>query len=278
VLVVTIAGLLVLALATTTDTARVREPSGDGRVERSARAQALIQAGRREGNALIETPLASRLAALKGVPVVVNQWASWCPPCRSEFPFFAAMAECYSRDVAFLGLNSRDERAPPRPSSRRTRSAIRASSISMPSRRARSEPAGSRRTVAPAVPPGLCLAERAPRVRGKTFIGDGRRSTVWARVAAFDGTDVERARAEAGRRPPDELIPAGLRGVLSLMDAESGRQLFITLFDTRDQIEAAEPPFERMGDEIPEALRGRRVSRDYYEVAAGVVALAGEMR
>ena len=101
---------------------------------------------------------------------------------------------------------------------------------------------------------------------------------MWARVAAFEGTDVEGARAQAGRRPPDELIPSGLRGVLSLMDADGKRQLFITLFDSREEIEAAESLFERMGDEMPEELRGRRVSRDYYEVAASVVALVGDLR
>lgn len=101
---------------------------------------------------------------------------------------------------------------------------------------------------------------------------------MWARVAAFEGTDVGRARTEAGRRPPDELIPDGLRGVLSLMDAEGNRQLFITLFDSREQIEAAEQLFERMGDQIDENLRGRRVSRDYYEVVASVVALVGDMK
>jgi hypothetical protein len=79
-------------------------------------------------------------------------------------------------------------------------------------------------------------------------------------------------------RPPEELIPEGLRGVLSLMDAEGKRQLFITFFDSRDQAEAAEPQFERLGDQFPEELRGRRVSRDYYEVAASVVALVGDLR
>jgi hypothetical protein len=101
---------------------------------------------------------------------------------------------------------------------------------------------------------------------------------MWARVASFEGTDVEGMRAEAGRRPPDELIPAGLRGVLSLADATGRRQLFITFFDSREEIEAAEPQFEQMGERIPEKMRGRRVSRDYYEVAAGFFAIAGEMR
>jgi hypothetical protein len=101
---------------------------------------------------------------------------------------------------------------------------------------------------------------------------------MWARVASFEGTDVERMRAQAGQRPPDELIPPGLRGILSLADADSGRQLFITLFDSREAIEAAESKFEQMGDQIPEEVRGRRVSRDYYEVASGLVALTGELR
>ena len=36
-----------------------------------------------------------QLAALKGTPVVVNQWASWCGPCRFEFPFFREAARRY---------------------------------------------------------------------------------------------------------------------------------------------------------------------------------------
>jgi hypothetical protein len=94
---------------------------------------------------------------------------------------------------------------------------------------------------------------------------------MWARVATFEGTDVERMRAEA-TRPPDQL-PEGLRGAFGLADAETGRQLFITLFDSRDALEAAEPMFEQMGDEIPEDIRGRRVSKDYYEVLLGVLQL-----
>jgi len=94
---------------------------------------------------------------------------------------------------------------------------------------------------------------------------------MWARVATFEGTDVERMRAEA-TRPPDQL-PEGLRGAFGLADAETGRQLFITLFDSRDALEAAEPMFEQMGDEIPEDIRGRRVSKDYYEVLLGFLQL-----
>jgi hypothetical protein len=68
-------------------------------------------------------------------------------------------------------------------------------------------------------------------------------------------------------------MPDGLRGAFGLADAASGRQLFITLFESREQIEAAEPMFEQMGDDIPEEIRGRRVSKDYYEVVLGVIQL-----
>jgi thiol-disulfide isomerase/thioredoxin len=64
------------------------------------------------GGRKIGASVAAKLAALRGVPVVVNQWASWCPPCRAEFPFFEELVEKYEDRVAFLGLNSRDGRVP----------------------------------------------------------------------------------------------------------------------------------------------------------------------
>jgi len=52
----------------------------------------------------------ARLAQLRGHPVVVNQWASWCGPCRFEFPFFARQATKYAGRIAFLGVDSQDSR------------------------------------------------------------------------------------------------------------------------------------------------------------------------
>ena len=51
-----------------------------------------------------------RLEALRGHPVVVNQWASWCESCRFEFSFFADAARRYRAEVAFVGLDSQDDR------------------------------------------------------------------------------------------------------------------------------------------------------------------------
>jgi thiol-disulfide isomerase/thioredoxin len=53
----------------------------------------------------------ARLAALRGHPVIVNKWASWCGPCRAEFPFFQAVGVRYGKRIAFVGLNSGDNDA-----------------------------------------------------------------------------------------------------------------------------------------------------------------------
>ena len=49
--------------------------------------------------------------ALRGRPVVVNKWASWCGPCRSEFPIFQHVASSLGKQVAFLGVNANDTAA-----------------------------------------------------------------------------------------------------------------------------------------------------------------------
>ena len=70
-----------------------------------------IAANIAEQNRVIETPIQAKLAAMKGVPVVVNQWASWCPNCKAEFPYFQRDAQRYDRRVAFLGLDAQDQRS-----------------------------------------------------------------------------------------------------------------------------------------------------------------------
>ena len=53
-----------------------------------------------------------RLERLKGHPVVVNKWASWCHPCRTEFPIFQSLATKQGKQIAFLGVDSRDPSEP----------------------------------------------------------------------------------------------------------------------------------------------------------------------
>lgn len=44
-------------------------------------------------------------------PVVINFWASWCPPCREEAPELAKVSQMYQGKVKFLGLTVNDKQA-----------------------------------------------------------------------------------------------------------------------------------------------------------------------
>ena len=98
--------------------------SGDG----ASGGEAFSLAGAREQLAGAPAPLAAlhaqsneileggrdafdeRLRELRGHPVVINKWASWCGPCRAELPILQRISTERGREVAFVGVNARDKR------------------------------------------------------------------------------------------------------------------------------------------------------------------------
>jgi len=65
-----------------------------------------------QGNKLLDggqEAFDSQIGELKGHPVVVNAWASWCGPCRAEFPHLQDAAAAMGTKVAFLGINPNDD-------------------------------------------------------------------------------------------------------------------------------------------------------------------------
>jgi thiol-disulfide isomerase/thioredoxin len=76
-----------------------------------AGAPAPLAALHAQGNALLPGGPAAfrrRLTALRGYPIVVNKWASWCIPCREEFPYFQRQAAKRGKRIAFLGVDAND--------------------------------------------------------------------------------------------------------------------------------------------------------------------------
>jgi cytochrome c biogenesis protein CcmG/thiol:disulfide interchange protein DsbE len=60
------------------------------------------------GKVLAGDDFQAALESVEGTPAVINKWASWCGPCRAEFPIFQQVATERGKEIAFLGLNAKD--------------------------------------------------------------------------------------------------------------------------------------------------------------------------
>ena len=92
-----------------------------------------------------------------------------------------------------------------------------------------------------------------------------------ARIATFEGGD-----ADEMRRINNEVLversaslPSGLLRVMVLMRDDT-RWSVVSFFEDEESARASEARFEEMGDEIPERIRGKRVSLETCEVAFDV--------
>jgi cytochrome c biogenesis protein CcmG, thiol:disulfide interchange protein DsbE len=111
--IVLVCGLLAAGCGSD-DPAGEPAPSDASWREALAGAPAPLAGLHRQANELLEggpDAFEGRLRELRGHPVVVNKWASWCGPCRAEFPYFRKQALTRGKRVAFLGVNSNDNDA-----------------------------------------------------------------------------------------------------------------------------------------------------------------------
>jgi cytochrome c biogenesis protein CcmG/thiol:disulfide interchange protein DsbE len=110
-------GLLTVALAALAGSGCGSSADGDQggghpNYERAlAGAPAPLAALHEQGNELLPGGTEAyerRIAALRGYPIVANVWASWCGPCRFEFPVLQKLSARYGKRVAFIGIDSQD--------------------------------------------------------------------------------------------------------------------------------------------------------------------------
>ena len=104
-------GLLVLLLASSTacrgdpSSTRVATPAGNAvSVESLPGTTTALPTTDAEG-------FDALLGRLRGTPVVVNVWASWCEPCKVETPRLVEAHATYGRRVQFLGVDIQDSRS-----------------------------------------------------------------------------------------------------------------------------------------------------------------------
>ncbi|CAN5299206.1 hypothetical protein BH18ACT12_BH18ACT12_00670 [soil metagenome] len=97
---------------------------------------------------------------------------------------------------------------------------------------------------------------------------------MFARTATFEGVDVSKAEATmaVGRERATPILEGltGWQGAMQLLDRENAKMVVLQVFDSRENMEAAESTFETMpqqlGPEIQEMLAGKRPAVDKFEI------------
>jgi cytochrome c biogenesis protein CcmG, thiol:disulfide interchange protein DsbE len=113
-LLVALALAVVLASGAGTATTRSAAPSTRSVALAFKGSPAVLASLHDQGDQLLSGGPAAfhaRLAGLRGFPVVVNKWASWCGPCQTEFPAYQRASVKYGREVAFIGIDGKDSNA-----------------------------------------------------------------------------------------------------------------------------------------------------------------------
>ncbi|HEY6436248.1 MAG TPA: TlpA disulfide reductase family protein, partial [Ignavibacteriaceae bacterium] len=44
----------------------------------------------------------------KGLATLINVWATWCEPCREEFPDLVELSNTYRKEIRFIGISADD--------------------------------------------------------------------------------------------------------------------------------------------------------------------------
>jgi len=84
----------------------VTRPSSDSSFRATGSPVALPDAGKL--TELSADEFEGVLVGLRGTPVIVNIWASWCSPCRTETPLLERTWQAHGREVVILGVASKD--------------------------------------------------------------------------------------------------------------------------------------------------------------------------
>ncbi|MGH9117699.1 MAG: TlpA family protein disulfide reductase [Acidimicrobiales bacterium] len=105
--------LLAVVLATTVACGNGDDAAGPAATTTASGADVIAEVGRPVPDVDYSTfdGGSASIADYEGRPLVVNFWASWCPPCITEMPAFEEVHRAMGDEVAFLGIDVQETAA-----------------------------------------------------------------------------------------------------------------------------------------------------------------------